>query len=317
MEQHMQEYDVLVIGGGPAGLTAGMYTGRATLKTAIFEKMIPGGQLNNTHRIENYPGYESISGAELAEKMAKHAQAHGAEMRQEWVQEIRLAEDGHHKIVKTDKGEYKTKVVVLSPGGENRKLNVPGEKEFNGAGVSYCAICDGAFFKGETIAVVGGGDAAVEESIFLTKFGKKVIVIHRRDELRAKVSLQEEAFENEKIEFIWDSVVEEIQGEEKVTNLKLYNRKTEEHSDLAVGAVFIFIGFVPNSNMLKLDIDLDEEGYVNANTRMESSVPGIYAVGDIKPNICKQVSVSVGEGTIAAVDAERYINEGKANGWWK
>jgi thioredoxin reductase (NADPH) len=313
----MQDYDVLIVGGGPAGLTAGMYTGRATLKTAIFEKFIPGGQLNNTHRIENYPGYESISGAELADKMAKHAVAHGAELKQEWVQEVKLADDGHHKIIVTDKDQYRAKVVVMGPGGENRKLNVPGEKEFNGLGVSYCAICDGAFFKGETIAVVGGGDAAVEEGIFLTKFGKKVIIIHRRDELRAKVSLQEEAFANDKIEFIWDTVVEEITGGEKVSTLKLYNRKTEERSDLAVGGIFVFIGFVPNSSMLKVEVDKNEEGYILANTRMETSVPGIYAVGDIKPNICKQVSVSVGEGTIAAVDAERYINEGKTHGWWK
>lgn len=313
----MQEYDVLIVGGGPAGLTAGMYTGRATLKTAIFEKFIPGGQLNNTHRIENYPGYESISGAELAEKMAAHARTHGAEMRQEWVQEVSLSEDGHHKIVKTDKDTYKTKVVILGPGGENRKLNVPGEQEFNGRGVSYCAICDGAFFKGETIAVVGGGDAAVEEGIFLTKFGKKVVIIHRRDELRAKVSLQEEAFANEKIEFIWDSVVEEVTGEEKLTTLKLKNVKTGEKTDFSAGAMFVFIGFVPNSGMVKIEVDKNEEGYILANARMESSVPGVYAVGDIKPNICKQVSVSVGEGTIAAVDAERYINEGKAHGWWK
>jgi len=313
----MQDYDVLIIGGGPAGLTAGMYAGRATLKTAVFEKMLPGGQLNNTHRIENYPGFESISGAELAEIMAKHSRAHGAEIIQEWVEDVRLDDDGHHKIVKTNKGEYRGKVVILATGGENRKLNVPGEKEFNGAGVSYCAICDGAFFKGETIAVVGGGDAAVEEGIFLTKFGKKVQIIHRRDELRAKVSLQNEAFENEKIEFIWDTVVEEIQGDGKVNNLKIKNVKTGEKSDLPVGAIFVFIGFTPNTQMVSIDVDKNEEGYVLTNTRMESSSPGVFAVGDLKPNICKQVSVSVGEGTIAAVDSERYINEGKSHGWWK
>lgn len=313
----MEEFDVIIVGGGPAGMTAGMYAGRAMLKTVLFEKLIPGGQLNNTHRIENYPGYESIGGAELAEKFANHATAHGCEIRNEWVNEVTCCEDGHYKIVKTDRGEYKAKVVVMSPGGENRKLGVPGEVEFAGGGVSYCAICDGAFFKGEVIAVVGGGDAAVEESIFLTKFGKEVIVIHRRDELRAKKGLQEEAFENPKIRFIWDSVVEEVKGENhKVTNLQLKNVKTGDVSKLDVGAVFIFIGFTPNSAMLKENVKLNEEGYIIANERMETSIPGIYAVGDVKPNICKQVSVSVGEGTLAAVDAERYINEGRAHKWW-
>jgi thioredoxin reductase (NADPH) len=313
----MEEFDVIIVGGGPAGLTAGMYAGRAMLKTVIFEKMLPGGQLNNTHRIENYPGFESLSGAELAEKMANHAKAHGAEIRTEWVTEVRCCDDGHYKSVKTDRGEYRAKVVVMSPGGENRKLGVPGEKEYSGAGVSYCAICDGAFFKDEVIAVVGGGDAAVEEGIFLTKFGKKVIIIHRRDELRAKKNLQEEAFANSKIEFIWDTVVEEIKGDQKVSHLAMKNVKTGDTSRLEVGAVFVFIGFVPNSDLLKEQVDMNDEGYMLTNARMETSVPGIYAVGDVKPNICKQVSVSVGEGTLAAVDSERYINEGWSHGWWK
>jgi len=310
-----QNYDVVIVGGGPAGLTAGMYAARATLKTVILEKMIPGGQLNNTHRIENYPGYESISGAELAEKFSNHAKAHGCEIRQEIVEEITLG-DGHYKLVKTSSGLYRAKAVVMAPGGENRKLGVKGEQEFYGRGVSYCAICDGAFFKGEVIVTVGGGDAAVEEALFLTKFGSKVYIIHRRDELRAKVSLQQEAFENPKIEFVWDSVVEEIAGESKVTHVQIKNVKTGELSKLDCGAIFVFIGFVPNSYLLKDIVDLDEEGYILTNQRMESSIHGIYAVGDVKPNICKQVTVSVGEGTLAAVDAERHINRGAAEGWW-
>lgn len=312
----MEQFDVIIVGGGPAGMTAGMYAGRAMLKTVILEKMIPGGQLNNTHRIENYPGFESIGGAELAEKFANHATTHGAEIRNEWVSEVTCCDDDHYKLVKTDRNEYKAKVVIMSPGGENKKLGIPGEKELNGAGVSYCAICDGAFFKGERIAVAGGGDAAVEEGIFLTKFGEKVFIIHRRNELRAKKSLQEEAFANPKIEFIWDTVIEEIKGSPKVSHLSLKNVKSGEKSEFEAGAIFIFIGFTPNSNLLGESVEMDSEGYIKTNSRMETSIPGIYAVGDVKPNICKQVSVSVGEGTLAAVDCERYINEGHANGWW-
>lgn len=312
----MEKIDVAIVGGGPAGMTAGMYTGRAMLKTVLFEKMIPGGQVNLTHCIENYPGFESISGAELADKMAKHAQTHGCEIRQEEVEEVRLDEKSEYKIIKTNKAEYMAKVVIIASGGQNRKMNVPGEARLNGMGVSYCAICDGAFFRNQHIAVIGGGDAAVEEAIFLTKFGSKVSIVHRRDELRAKKNLQEEAFANEKIEIIWDTVLEEIKGDSKVESLQLKNVKTGEVSDLPAGAVFIFIGFTPNSHMVKGLLKLDEENYILANEKMQTSIKGLYAVGDIKPNICKQVSVSVGEGTLAAVDCESYINEGHAKGHW-
>lgn len=311
-----QDCDVVIVGGGPAGLTAGMYAGRAMLKTLLIERLLPGGQLNNTEVIENYPGFESIPGFELAERLANHAKKHGCEIKQEYVEDVSCCEDGHFKMIKTDQGLYRAKVVIMAPGGENRKLGIPGEAVFAGRGVSYCAICDGAFFKEQVIAVVGGGDAAVEEGIFLTKFGSKVYIIHRRDELRAKVEHQQEAFENPKIEIVWDTIVEEIKGEEKVSSLALKNVKSGEKSTLEVGAVFIFIGFVPNSGLVKDSVKLDDEGYILTNARMESSIPGIYAVGDIKPNICKQVSVSVGEGTLAAVDAQRYLNEGKSKGWW-
>ena len=312
----MEKIDVAIVGGGPAGMTAGMYAGRAMLKTYLFEKMIPGGQVNLTHCIENYPGFESISGAELADKFAKHAQTHGCEFKQETVEEVRKDENSEYKIVKTNVAEYLAKVVIIASGGENRKLGIPGEARLNGMGVSYCAICDGAFFRDQHIAVIGGGDAAVEEAVFLTKFCSKVTIIHRRDELRAKKNLQEEAFANEKIDIIWDTVPLEVQGENKVTSLKLKNVKTEEESELEIGAVFIFIGFTPNSYMVKDILKLDDEGYIIANEKMQTSMHGIYAVGDIKPNICKQVSVSVGEGTLAAVDCESYINEGHAKGYW-
>ena len=310
-----QDYDVVIVGGGPAGLTAGMYAGRAMLRTVLLERMIPGGQMNNTETIENYPGFESIAGAELAERFAGHAGAHGCEIRQEYVEEVSCCE-GHHKMVRSDQGLYRAKVVVLAPGGESRKLDVPGERELAGRGVSYCAICDGAFFRDRVIAVVGGGDAAVEEAIFLTRFGSRVLIIHRRDELRARASIQKEAFANPKIEITWDSVVEEIHGDEKVSHLRLRNVKSGEESKLEAGAVFILIGFVPNSGLVSDDVETDDEGYIIAGARMETSIPGLYAVGDVKPNICKQVSVSVGEGTLAAVDAQRYIGQGHAQGWW-
>jgi len=310
-----QDFDVVIIGGGPAGLTAGMYAGRAMMKTVLLERMIPGGQMNNTDLIENYPGFESVAGAELAKRFAEHAVAHGCEIRQEYVEEISCCE-GHYKMVHSDQGLYRAKVVVLAPGGENRKLNVPGERKLAGRGVSYCAICDGAFFRDQVIAVVGGGDAAVKEAIFLTRFGSKVLIIHRRDELRARVRAQKEAFENPKIEIIWNSVVDEIQGDEKVSHLLLRNVKTGEKSKLEVGAVFIFIGFVPNSGLVKDAVETDDGGYIITNARMETSIPGLYAIGDVKPNICKQVSVSVGEGTLAAVDAQHYIGEGRAQGMW-
>ena len=303
-----KNYDIIVVGGGPGGLTAGMYGARANRKTILIEKYMPGGQIANTHEVEDYPGFELISGAELAMKMTEHAKKFGLEVISDEVLEVYV--DGKDRVVKCASGDiYRGKAVILSPGGAPNLLNIPGEKEFSGKGVSYCAICDGAFFKDEVIAVAGGGDAAVEEGMFLTKFGKKVILIHRRDQLRAQKVIQDRAFRNPKMEFIWDSVVEKINGEGKVKSLTLKNLKTGEISELEVGALFIFIGFVPNSNLTREELKKDENGYIITNERMETSIPGIYACGDVRAQLVRQITNAVGDATTAAVAAEKYIEE--------
>ena len=303
----MLEYDVVIIGAGPGGLTAGLYSARAELKTVCLEKLTPGGQIANTDRIDDYPGFKTIGGAELAGKMLEHAQDFGMELRMEEVESIRI--DGDHKIVKTYGNEYKCKALIVGTGGSPRYLNVPGEKELYGKGVSYCAICDGVFFKGEKIAVVGGGDVAVEEGTFLTKFGEKVYIIHRRDQLRAVKIIQEHAFKNDKIEFIWDSVVEKVNGADQVESLTLKNVKTGEQSQLEVGAVFPFIGFTPNSGIFGGLVKTNDDGYVLTDYKMETNVPGIYAIGDLRFQLCKQITNAVGDGTTAAVAAGKYIEE--------
>ena len=301
----MKEYEVIIVGGGPAGLTAGLYSKRANLNTLLIEKMACGGQLANTEEIENYPGFESISGYELSQKMKEHAEKFGLEIIQENVIEIK--NNGKYKIVKTEDDEYKTMAVILASGGEPRKLNIPGEKEFAGKGVSYCATCDGFFFRDKIITVIGGGDAAVEEGIFLTKFGKKIYIVHRRDKLRAQKIIQERAFKNEKIEFIWDTIPVEIKGSEKVESITLKNVKTEKQFEHKTDGVFIFIGFIPNSHLLKEDVKKNSEGYIITNEKMETGIPGIYAIGDVRERLTKQVTTSVGDGTTAAVAAEKYI----------
>lgn len=301
----MKEYDIIIVGGGPGGLTAGMYGARSMLKTLIIERYLPGGQVANTELIEDYPGFESISGAELATRMSEHAKKFGAEILSENVSEIYCEEND--RIVVTDEEKYKAPVVIIATGGQPRKLGVPGEEEFAGRGVSYCAICDGAFFKDQKIAVVGGGDAAVEEANFLTKYGSKVYIIHRRYELRAQKIIQDRAFKNEKIEFVWDSVVEKINGKQKVESLTLKNKKTGETSQLEVGAVFVFVGFVPNSQLVREGLKLNPGGYILTNDRMETNIPGIYAVGDVRAQLCRQVTNAVGDGTTAAVAADKYI----------
>jgi thioredoxin reductase (NADPH) len=301
----MREYDLVIIGAGPGGLTAGLYGARAELKTVCIERLTPGGQIANTDRIDDYPGFISISGAELAGKMLEHAQQFGLELHMEEAQSIGF--DGDYKIVQTSGDEYRCKALIVGTGGSPRYLKVPGEKELYGKGVSYCAICDGAFFKGEKIAVVGGGDAAVEEGTFLTKFGEKVYIIHRRDELRAAKIIQEHAFENDKIEFIWDTIVEKINGTDRVESLTIKNVKTQAVSELEVGAVFPFIGFTPNSAIFGGLVELDEAGYVLTDYRTETSVPGIYAIGDVRKQLCKQITNAVGDGTTAAIAAEKYI----------
>ncbi len=301
----MQDYDIVIIGGGPGGLTAGLYASRANRKVVSIEKMLPGGQIANTEWVEDYPGFELIGGAELAKKMEDHARKFGLEIVNDNVVEI--YSEGKFKIVKGDYDTYRAMAVIVATGGQPRKLGVPGELELAGRGVSYCAICDGAFFKGVPIAVVGGGDSAIEEGIFLTKYGSKVYIIHRRSELRAAKIIQERAVKNEKLEFIWNSVVERINGTGKIESLTLKNVKTGEKSTLPVGAAFPFIGFVPNSNIFRDAIRKDSMGYIITDENMETSIKGIWAIGDVRKQLVKQVTNAVGDGTTAAVAADKYI----------
>ncbi len=301
------DYDIVIVGGGPGGLTAGLYGSRAELKTLLVEKYMPGGQIANTEDVEDYPGFEHISGPELAQKMTDHAKKFGLEIISDLVENVHCR--GDIKVIKTAEREITAKAVIIATGGSPNLLGVPGEKEFSGKGVSYCAICDGAFFKGEIIAVAGGGDAAVEEAMFLTKFGSKVILIHRRDQLRAQKIIQTRAFANEKLEFIWDSVVEGIAGDTKVRSLTLKNVKTGETSTLDVGAIFVFIGFVPNSDIVSESVKKNEAGYFITDDKMETSIPGIYAIGDVRQQLVRQITNAVGDGTTAAVAAQKHIEE--------
>ncbi len=301
----MQEWDIVIVGGGPGGLCAGLYAARANRKTVSLEKLMPGGEIVNTEWVEDYPGFEMIGGAELAMKFEQHARKFGLEIITDNVTEI--YSDGRYKIVKADDDEYRAKAVIVATGGNPRHLGVPGEEELAGKGVSYCALCDGAFFKDQIIAVVGGGDAAVEEAAFLTKFGKKVYVIHRRDKLRAQKIVQDRAFKNEKLEFVWDSVVEKISGKNKVESVTIKNVKTGKVTDLSVGAVFPFVGFVPNSKFFRDEIKKDEIGYIITDEFMETSIKGIWAIGDVRKQLCKQITNAVGDGTTAAVAADKYL----------
>jgi thioredoxin reductase (NADPH) len=306
-----QQFDIIVVGGGPGGLTAGMYGARAELKTVVIEKYLPGGQIALTEDVEDYPGFEKISGQELATKMAEHAKKFGMDLISDEIVEIRSEKEDRKVAVGASGTNYIAKQIIVATGGSPVHLKVPGEKEFSGRGVSYCAICDGAFFKNQVIAVVGGGDAAVEEGMFLTKFGSKVIIIHRRDKLRAQKIIQERAFKNGKIEFLWDTVVKEIRGDQKVQSLLVENVKTDEQSTVDVGAVFIFIGFHPNTQMLPDDIKKNEAGYLITDNRMETSVRGIYACGDVRAQLVRQITNAVGDGTTAAMAAVYRIEEMK------
>jgi thioredoxin reductase (NADPH) len=311
-ETNGNDYDLIVVGGGPAGLTAGLYGARARLKTLVIDKLIPGGQILNTHLVEDYPGFESIEGPELAALMQRHAEKFGAEIVMDEVLEIHSeGEDERVKVVKTAEREYRAKAVIVTAGGSPNKLGVPGEEEYNARGVSYCAVCDGPFFNGKVLGVVGGGDAAVEEAAFLTKYASKVYLIHRRNELRAQKILQDRLFANQKIEVVWDTVVEAIEGEQgKVTTLKLRHTKTGEPGTLEVGGLFIFIGFKPNTDMLaplQERLERDSGGHIRTNEYMETGVPGLYAAGDVRAQLARQVTTAVGDATTAALAAEKYI----------
>jgi thioredoxin reductase (NADPH) len=303
----VSHYDVIIVGGGPAGLAAALYTARMDLKTAVLDRGPLGGQLLNTELVEDYPGFESILGSELAVKMGDHARKFGVEIRDfEPVKEIDV--EGEVKVVRLESGEeLRAPALIMAAGGLPRYLQVPGEQEFWGRGVSYCAVCDGAFFKGQELAVVGGGDAAVEEGDFLTRYASRVYVIHRRRELRAQPILVDRARANPKIEFILDAHVKEIVGDQKVQTVRYEQRG--ESKELKVGGVFIFIGFVPNSALFKVHVEHDAGGYILTDRNMQTSVEGIWAVGDVRAQLTKQIATAVGDGTTAAVAAAAYITQ--------
>nr|WP_258381084.1 thioredoxin-disulfide reductase [Lactobacillus helveticus] len=304
----MKEYDLVVIGAGPGGMTAAMYGARANLKVAMIDRGVYGGQMNNTAEVENYPGFPSIMGPDLGEKMYKSATKQGVEFVYGDVQKIEL--DGQKRIVKMDPEDITAKAVIIATGSTNRKLGIPGEEEYSGRGVSYCAVCDGAFFKDENVAVVGGGDSAISEGLYLANLAKDVDVIHRRDQLRAERVLQTRAFKNPKMEFTWDSVPVEIVGDEnKVTGVKVHNKKTDEDKVIDASGVFIYIGNVPNSEPFKELKITDDQGWIITNDQMETTVPGIYAVGDVRQKKLRQIVTAVGDGGIAGQNAFEYISE--------
>ena len=301
-------YDTIIIGAGPAGMTAALYAARNNLKVALLERGIPGGQMNNTADIENYPGYANISGPELAEKMFEPLENLGVEHLFGLVEKIE--DRGDFKEIITEDERFEAKTVIIASGANHRHLGVPGEEDYNSHGVSYCAVCDGAFFRDEDLLVVGGGDSAVEEAIFLTRFAKSVTIVHRRDELRAQKVLQDRAFANEKIRFVWDSVVESIHGDErKVTGVTFKNVKTGETSQADFGGIFIYVGLDPVSEFAA-DLGItDEAGWILTDHQMKTSVAGIYAVGDVRQKDLRQITTAVGDGAIASQEAYKYLTE--------
>lgn len=301
-------YDTMIIGAGPAGMTAALYAARSNLKVALLERGIYGGQMNNTAEIENYPGYARISGPELAEKMFEPLENLGVEHLFGQVEKIE--DHGDYKKIITEDEVFETKTVILAPGANHRHLGVTGEEEYNSRGVSYCAVCDGAFFRDEDLLVVGGGDSAVEEAIFLTRFAKSVTIVHRRDQLRAQQLLQERAFANEKISFIWDSVVKEIKGDDRrVTSVVFENVKTGQISESDFGGVFIYVGLDPVSDFVK-DLGIcDEAGWIVTDQHMKTAIDGIYAIGDVRQKDLRQITTAVGDGAVAGQEVYKYITE--------
>jgi thioredoxin reductase (NADPH) len=302
-----KEYDVVIIGAGPAGLAAGLYAARARRSALVIEKNVTGGQIALTADIENYPGIDSINGFDLGQAMQQQAEKHGADMAYVAVTGIEPQENGLH-VVHTDDGDYLAKAVIVTAGADYNKLGVPGEERLTGFGVSYCGTCDAAFFRDQEVAVVGGGDAAMDEGLFVARYASKVHVIHRRDELRASAVLQERAFANENMDFTWDTVVESIDGKDEVQSLHLRNVKTDEERDFPVSGVFIFIGQTPNSSIVEGLLDTDRAGHVIVNAWMETNVPGIFAAGDIRSDSARQVVSSAGDGATAAIRADHYIS---------
>ncbi len=299
-------YEVLIIGAGPAGMTAAIYAARAGYKTAILEHGVPGGQAATTDMIENYPGFpEGVSGPELMMKFFEQTQTFGVEFIYEQVQSLDVT--GDVKKVITDKQTIETKALVIASGAKPRTLGVANEGRLRGRGVSYCATCDGFFFKDQPVAVVGGGDTAVEEAMYLTKMCSSVTLIHRRDELRANKLAQSRALANEKLNILYDTVVDEIVGEEKVTQLKLRNKKTDETSTLDINGVFIFVGYLPNASFLPAELEVNAQGYIITDEEMATNIPGVFAIGDVRQKKLRQVTTAVGDGGAVMHGIEEYF----------
>jgi thioredoxin reductase (NADPH) len=304
-----KSYEVIIIGGGPAGLTGGLYTSRARLHTLLIQNALFGGQMTTTELIENYPGFpQGITGDELSRLMEEQAKRFGIETVNQEVLEVRL--EGDLKYVRTHESSYLCEALIICTGAEYRKLGVPGENEFTGKGVSYCATCDGAFFQDSQIFVVGGGDSALTEALFLTKFVKELTIVHRRDALRATKIYQERALANPKIKFLWNSVVQEIKGDQVVRSVLVKNVKTGEVKEFGTEGVFLFVGLIPRTQFLKGLINMDEEGYILTDEKCETSIKGIFAAGDCRKKLLRQIATAVGEGAMAAFAAEKYL-EGK------
>ncbi len=304
------DYDIAIIGGGPGGLSAAIYASRGGLDTVVFEKGLVGGQIVLTADIENYPGFEeNLSGFDIADKMKKQANNFGTEFKMEEVLEVKPK--GKIKSVVTNSKEYKVRSIIIATGANPRKLGVEGEARLTGKGVSYCATCDGALYRDKIVAVVGGGDSAVEEALFLTRFARKVYIIHRRDKLRAIKLVRERAFRNEKIEIVWNSIVKEIEGKDFVENLKLHNKEDDRDFDLTIDGVFMYVGIIPNNKLVKEFVELDDQGFIQTDASMSTNIPGLYAVGDINQKVLRQVVTAASDGATAAFEAEKWIENTK------
>lgn len=302
------EFDTVILGGGPAGLSAGIYASRGAVSTAIVDMNMFGGQPSNYLELENYPGFQVVGGYDLMEKFEEHADKFG--VKKFPMQEIQSIDLNSKKII-TSENEFSATTIIIATGAQPMKLGVPGEKEFVGRGVSYCAVCDGAFYRNKVVAVVGGGNAAVEEAMYLTKFADKVYLVHRRDELRADKIVQERAFKNEKIEFVWNSIVTEIKGENLVDTVVLENVKTHEVSNLSVNGVFPYIGIVPNVENISGQLLQDAGGFIITDETMATSVEGVFAVGDVRKTPLRQVITAASDGAVGAVYAVKYIETHK------
>jgi len=306
------DYDLIIIGGGPGGLTAGIYAMRATLKTLLIEKGAFGGQMTMTDMVENYPGFESINGFDLSQKFLDHAKKFDLETIQQEVSSVDVINTSGYEVTLTNGTRYKSHAVIMACGGRSRNLGIPGESELYGRGVSYCATCDGFFYRNKTVAVVGGGDTAVEEALYLAKLAKKVYLIHRRDELRAGAILKKRIVSEPKVEILWNSIpIEILDNGQSVNALKIKSTKSEKTQNLEIDGIFIFIGYIPNNAIIPKDLSCTPEGYIITDDRCQTKLKGLYAIGDLRNNYAKQIVIAAAEGCIAALDAAQYIEEHK------